>query len=81
MQFKGNYSAFTAGDNNIYYMAASAEAARSVILNFGEGEASGIDDLRIDDLRLGRWYTVDGLKLDKQPTRKGLYIQGGRKFR
>jgi hypothetical protein len=110
VQFKGNYSAFTVGDNaNIYYMAASedathegilrkaastrtmlacrayfqfsgADAARSVILNFGEGEASGIVDQRSENTTAdGSWYTVDGVKLDKQPARKGLYIQGGRK--
>ena len=26
-----------------------------------------------------RWYTLDGRKLDKQPTKKGIYINGGRK--
>ena len=25
------------------------------------------------------WYTLDGRKLDKQPTKKGIYINGGRK--
>ena len=28
---------------------------------------------------LSEWYTLDGRKLDKKPTRKGLYIYGGRK--
>ena len=26
-----------------------------------------------------RWYTIDGLRLDGQPLRKGLYIRSGRK--
>ena len=27
----------------------------------------------------GYWYTLDGQKMDKQPTKKGLYIKNGRK--
>jgi hypothetical protein len=29
--------------------------------------------------KAGAWYTLHGRKLDKKPTRKGLYIYGGRK--
>ena len=25
------------------------------------------------------WYTLDGVRLDGKPTKKGLYIHGGRK--
>lgn len=27
----------------------------------------------------GPWYSLDGVKLDKAPTRKGLYIHNGKK--
>jgi hypothetical protein len=27
----------------------------------------------------GYWYTLDGQKMDKQPTKKGLYIHNGKK--
>jgi hypothetical protein len=27
----------------------------------------------------GAWYTLDGVRLDWKPTKKGLYIHGGRK--
>ena len=27
----------------------------------------------------GAWYTLDGVKLDKMPTHKGVYIRNGRK--
>ena len=27
----------------------------------------------------GAWYTLDGVKLDGKPTKKGLYIHGGKK--
>lgn len=48
---------------------------------------NGIDDLRLDptadadgtDLDAGDWYSIDGQKLQKRPTRNGLYIYNGRK--
>lgn len=48
---------------------------------------NGIDDLRLDptadadgtDLDSGDWYSIDGQKLQKRPTRNGLYIYNGRK--
>ena len=33
----------------------------------------------IIDNGVGEWYTLDGQKLSKHPTRKGLYIQNGKK--
>ncbi|MGX8696232.1 MAG: hypothetical protein ACSW8D_07605, partial [Prevotella sp.] len=64
-------------------------------LNFGDdGEAQGItttDFLRPDGSKLAElertnftnsddaWYTLDGRKLDKRPTKAGLYIYGRRK--
>ncbi|MBR6190227.1 MAG: leucine-rich repeat protein [Prevotella sp.] len=67
------------------YFDLGGAHARQFVLNFGEdGEAQGIkeiDDLPIYDLRFeaGAWYTLDGVKLDGKPTKKGLYIHGGRK--
>ena len=54
--------------------------ARQFILNFGDGEVSGIAELATDGESSGNWYNVNGMKLDKQPTRKGLYIQNGKKI-
>ena len=54
--------------------------ARQFILNFGDGEVSGIAELATDGESSGYWYNVNGMKLDKQPTRKGLYIQNGKKI-
>ncbi|MBR2236255.1 MAG: hypothetical protein IJ887_00005, partial [Prevotella sp.] len=68
-----------------YFDLTGGGKARQFVLNFGEdGEAQGIkeiDDLPIYDLRFeaGAWYTLDGVKLDGKPTKKGLYIHGGRK--
>ena len=47
------------------------------MLDFGDGEATGIEDLDREATTNNGWYTVDGKKLDKQPTRKGMYIHNG----
>ena len=52
--------------------------ARAITMDFGDGEVTNIDQIT-DDAADGDWYTIDGLKLDKKPTKKGLYIHNGRK--
>jgi hypothetical protein len=63
------------------FTSASA-GVREFKLNFGDGEASGITTTNFtNSTNYGdSWYTVDGRKLDKQPTKVGLYIHGGNKF-
>ena len=58
-----------------------AAAARRVIPVFGDGDATGIADVRsmMSELRGETWYTLDGRKLQEKPTTKGVYIQNGRK--
>ena len=46
-------------------------------LDFGDDEATGIEDLDREATTKNGWFTVDGKKLDKQPTRKGVYIHNG----
>ena len=48
---------------------------RAFALNFGE-ETTGIISIHNE---AGAWYTLDGRKLQAQPTRKGLYIHRGKK--
>ena len=77
--------AMTIGAFRAYFHVSGAAGVRQFVLNFdGDGEAQGIkeiDDLPIYDLRFeaGAWYTIDGVKLDGKPTKKGLYIHGDRK--
>ena len=57
--------------------------ARSINIDFGEGETTGIksiDHLTIDDLRFDAdaWYDMQGRRLSGQPTQKGLYIVKGK---
>ena len=64
-----------------YFQFADPNNARNIVLNFGEDETTAIAEMRTEngEMRNGAWYTVDGLKLYKKPTRKGLYIFNGKK--
>ncbi len=53
-------------------------SVREFTLNFGDGESSGIISIDSEQLE-SNWYTIDGKMLDKQPTRKGVYIKDGNK--
>lgn len=68
-----------------YFKLASGANARSFVLNFG-GDASGIQNLSSDASRLAHcsslndgWYTLDGRRLNVQPTKAGVYINHGNK--
>ena len=68
----------TAGD------PASPASVRAFVLNFGDGETTGIDEIvnseSSDSTSLDAWYTLDGRKLNTKPTAKGVYIRNGRKI-
>jgi len=55
----------------------------SVILVSANGETTELsEELRVNSEKFAtatEWYTLDGRKLDKQPTTKGLYIHNGKK--
>ena len=57
--------------------------ARQFVLNFGDGDASGIETMEeMSDVRCKMsdvWYSLDGRKLDGKPVQRGLYINNGRK--
>ena len=60
--------------------------ARAFVLNFGDGEATGIVDAEADSslftlhssLKEG-WYDMQGRRLNGKPTEKGVYINIGKK--
>ena len=55
--------------------------AIAITMDFGDGEVTDINKVEADDDANadGDWYTLDGLKLEKKPTKKGVYIKDGRK--
>ena len=93
--YKGEFVLTTAGTitagkyylyNPNYQPAASpstpASPAPMRSLAIVKGETTGIIQLMNDEAVEGlndAWYTIDGQKLDKKPTRKGLYIHNGKK--
>ena len=61
------------------YFDLGGAHARQFVLNFGE-ETNAVFDLNNkEERRNNSWYSLDGVKLDGEPTKKGLYIYGGRK--
>jgi len=59
----------------------SARQITDFDIDFGDSsETTGILNSQISNLNSSdAWYTIDGRKLDGKPTKKGLYIHGGRK--
>ncbi len=58
---------------------AGARLLTGFNLNFGD-ETNAVFDLNNkEERRNNSWYSLDGVKLDGEPTKKGLYIYGGRK--
>ena len=61
--------------------------ARAFVLNFGDGEATGIVDAEADSslftlhssLKEG-WYDMQGRRLSGKPTTRGIYINNGKKI-
>ena len=65
-----------------HFKTYSYEKARSYEIDFGEGETTGIVSISDGrDMMSDGWYDLQGRKLDKQPAKKGLYIQNGKKVK
>ena len=66
-----------------FQLKGEATAARSFELDFGDGETTSIsEELRVKSEEFApvtEWYTLDGRKLQGQPTQKGVYIVNGKK--
>ena len=59
----------------------SSSAPSQTVVNFGD-DMTGIWNVNVNDNDNGNgnWCDLNGRKLDKKPTQKGVYIQNGRKF-
>ena len=54
--------------------------AKTIVLDFGNGETTRIDASQLTVDGLGDdWYSIDGRKLNGEPTAKGIYIRNGKK--
>lgn len=65
-----------------YFQFTEAAAARELVLDFGDGEATRIEEFKnseIEGLNADVWYDLSGRKLEKMPSKKGVYILNGKK--
>ena len=71
----------TSAPNKAYLKVPEAVAAGIKGFNF-EGGATGITTINGNDNVNGKgnWYTLDGQRLNSQPTQKGIYINNGKKI-
>ena len=79
----------TIGAFRAYFELSGTTQARQFVLNFGDGsEDTGIVSISKESGNQGNnpeflnsldYYTLDGVKLDGKPTKKGLYIHGGKR--
>jgi len=52
------------------------------VLDFGESETTSLnEELRVknEEFATAQWYTLDGRRINGQPTAKGVYIVNGKK--
>jgi hypothetical protein len=60
-------------------------AVTRTVIDFGDGETTGIVEVKSDDVRSGKfddgWYDLQGRKLNGEPMRAGVYIHKGKKVK
>ena len=64
-----------------YLRIHASEAVESLVIDWGDG-TTGIGSLTLvpsPEGKGGEWYSVDGLRLNGKPTRRGVYIHHGNK--
>ena len=49
------------------------------VSDFVNSSLTGIEELRFEDVNVAQWYDLNGRKLQKKPTQKGVYLLNGRK--
>ena len=62
---------------NRAWLSIPTSTARSISIVFED--ATGIDSMVNGQWSMDTWYDLNGRKLDKKPTQKGIYINNGRK--
>lgn len=56
-----------------------ANGAKNIVLNFGNGETTGVSAVESGELTTDSWYSIDGRRLRGEPAKKGIYIKNGKK--
>lgn len=65
-----------------FYVSTGVNKARDFELNFDDSEVTSVTDKEVVvEFKLDNWYTLDGRKLNGEPTEKGIYIYKGKKIK
>ena len=56
-----------------------ASQVKAFVLNFGDENTTGILEVSMQSDKSDNWYSLDGIRLSKKPSKKGIYIHNGRK--
>jgi len=70
----------TIPENGVYLEVNAEKASSRGVLSIGDDGTTGIQQIENGlNLEKNGWYTLDGRRLESAPTRKGLYINNGKK--
>ena len=70
----------TIGAFRAYFDLSDGAGVREIKLNLEDNEVNEVKEVNASlEVNDDSWFTLDGRKLDKQPTKKGLYIHKGSK--
>ena len=78
-QFVWVKDAGTIAAHRCWLEIAPSEAAGARRIVFSGSGTTGIDAATLRDITTGDWYDLNGRKFIKKPTKKGIYIQNGKK--
>lgn len=65
--------------NKAYIVLEPSASAPTRGLSFVEEEVTNIESVDSGELTVDNWYTLSGVKLEGEPTERGVYIHNGRK--
>ena len=67
--------------NRGYLVVATSSNAPQLSISIGDENTTGISNTDFTDNtdKAGEWYSIDGVKLNGQPQKPGLYIKNGKK--
>lgn len=72
-----NGAAFTNGAHKAYLAVPEGTEAKAT--GYAFNEVTGINDITREQVTDGVWYTIDGKRLNGEPTVKGIYVVNGKK--
>ena len=78
-QFVWVKNAISIAANKAYLSVTTGGQLHAPALSIVSGDATGIDSMVNGQWSMDTWYDLNGRKLDKKPTQKGIYINNGRK--